>query len=119
MFYGGISVKYRTPLIVTSDYGDTINHEEYCKILDDHVFPLLRTHHLTLQADNARAHSCAITQYYLTREGIPVMWWPAQSPDLNPIENIWHVLKHRLLPYTLHNRDELIATAQKIWKEIG
>ena len=35
MFYGGIYGKGRTPLIVTSDFGDTINHVTYQNILDE------------------------------------------------------------------------------------
>ena len=35
MFYGGIYRKGRTPLIVTSDFGDTINHVTYQDILDE------------------------------------------------------------------------------------
>ena len=41
MFYGGIYGKGRTPLIVTSDFGDTITHGVYQQILDDEIIPIL------------------------------------------------------------------------------
>ena len=74
MFYVGIYRKGRTPLIVTSDFGDTITHGVYQEILDDEILPILRKRLLTLQADNARAHSCADTQEMLQLEHVDAMW---------------------------------------------
>ncbi|GBL80412.1 hypothetical protein AVEN_92309-1 [Araneus ventricosus] len=42
--------------------------------------------------DNARPHRAAIVDNFLECEGIQRMEWPAYSPDLNPIENIWKAL---------------------------
>ena len=48
------------------------------------------------------------------------MVWPAQSPDLNPIEHLWVYLKKRLAEYEhLSNRIlQLWETIQKVWKRI-
>jgi transposase len=43
---------------------------------------------LTFQQDNASAHGARATQEELLVQGIEQMFWPASSPDLNPIENI-------------------------------
>ena len=41
-----------------------------------------------------------IIQTYLDEKGVESMFWPPQSPDLNPIENAWGYLKtcYRKLP---------------------
>ncbi|ORY29872.1 hypothetical protein BCR33DRAFT_666440, partial [Rhizoclosmatium globosum] len=46
--------------------------------------------------------------------------WPPSSPDLNPIENLWHILKvWRQKKYGLpRSRDELIEQIFAVWEEI-
>ena len=44
--------------------------------------------------------------------------WPAQSPDLNPIENLWCEAERRLGGHKFKKSDELFNAVRKAWESI-
>ncbi len=78
----------------------TINAEMYIQVLEQHMLPsrrrLFQGRPCIFQHDNARPHTASITTSWLRRRRIRVLKWPACSPDLSPIENIWRIIKRKM-----------------------
>uniref|UniRef100_A0A1A8PPR2 Tc1-like transposase DDE domain-containing protein n=1 Tax=Nothobranchius rachovii TaxID=451742 RepID=A0A1A8PPR2_9TELE len=66
------------------------------EILRPIVVPYIHEHHLMFQQDNAWPHVARICTQFLEAENVPVLAWPAYSPDMSPIEHVWDVLDRRI-----------------------
>ncbi len=90
MVWGCISAYSMSSLHVLEG---TMNAERYIKVLEQHKLPsrrqLFQGKPCLFQLDNAKSHTVAITTAWLRSRRVQVMNWPACSPDLSPIENIW------------------------------
>ena len=95
----------------------------YVSVLEEGLLPSVeklygRTWYLFMQ-DNDPKHTSRRACEFFAENG--VTWWktPPESPDLNPIENVWHELKEYIRRQTKpRNKAELIAGIREFWKTV-
>ncbi|GFT86562.1 uncharacterized protein TNCV_641371 [Trichonephila clavipes] len=70
--------------------------------------------------DNATCHRTLAVQDCLDSEGIQRLVWPARSPDLNPIENVWDALGRQVAgrDYPPTNKNTLIRALTEEWDKL-
>ena len=77
----------------------TLNGIKYVQLLQNSVIPKVvasHGHDFIFQQDNAPPHTAKITKEWLEKEKIELLDWPAYSPDLNPVENLWAIIARRV-----------------------
>ncbi|GFX70661.1 putative inorganic phosphate cotransporter [Trichonephila clavipes] len=70
-------------------------------------------YHSRTPIDNARPHVARIVQRFFVNHQIELLPWPARSPDLSPIENMWSIVVQRLTQITAP-----AATPDQLWQRV-
>jgi len=103
---------------------ETLDSELYIKILQEDLQMSMdewgiAKEELVFQHDNDPKHTAKITKRYLesvhmTEAEGTLLYWPAQSPDLNPIEHMWTYLKRQLGKYPTRPK-----SCKELWQRIS
>ncbi len=100
----------------------TMNAERYIKVLEQHMLPsrqcLFQGRPCLFQQDNAKPHTAAITTAWLRSRRVRVLNWPACSPDLSPIENIWCIIKRKIRQRWPQTLQQLEIYIRQEWDQI-
>jgi predicted transcriptional regulator len=131
MFWGCFSWASLGPIVPLSGSVTGSTHRE---TLEDYAIPTLKAYarqakkKFVFQEDNAPVHTSKIAREFLKTQKVELLPWPAQSPDLNPIEELWSFVESGLRkrnpqPSNIHELETMIAeewnaVSQKLYRKL-
>ena len=119
MVWGCIGYEGVGKLTVVDGIIDSIKYTRILSTcLDESIDQLGISDVAIFQQDNATVHTSKYTKEFFEINGINTMEWPAQSPDLNPIENVWAYIEVELKKHVIKNKSQLAEKINEIWNNI-
>lgn len=118
MVWGSFSWKGVGPLYRINGRMD---QDQYIHILENVMEPYAFRNmpvNWLYQHDNDPKHTAGRVKTWLQRQSIIVLDWPSNSPDLNPIENLWHQVKSKVGEKNYGNLDDLFEAVKQAWEAI-
>ena len=119
MLWGVLSSYGMGPLVPIDG---KVNAQAYIGILEQYLLPYLADtmpDGAVFQQDNCPSHTARATMAFFAQHAINKMDWPAQSPDLNIIENVWAKIKRQLYREQHQKLDDVVQRAKELWFTIG
>ena len=96
MAWGEISKKGKTPLFC---FINIMDRPFYVSILQNQLLPAARSmyrRNWRLQQDNDLKHTSRVAKDFIAENSICTIDWPSNSLDLNPIKNMWTIMKNNV-----------------------
>ncbi|GFS76444.1 uncharacterized protein TNCV_1620731 [Trichonephila clavipes] len=90
-----------------------MRQDQYKDVLQNHLIPQLEEWfskgepyifmHTARYAYMLPAIQLGLSKLFLAEQSIPMLDWPGNSPDMNPIENVWELMEREVAKDVITN----------------
>lgn len=116
MVWGAISVHGTSRLHIVEGMMD---QNKYINVLEKRLLPQIDEWYpdkdFIFQQDSAPCHTAKKVKAWFTKKNIRVLKWPGNSPDMNPIETLWDLLKDEIHLVPITTKTALIQRLIEVW----
>ena len=114
MFWGCFSITGPGALVPINGM---MNNQTYLQTLDRPVKMSSKILVIMLYFSKILSHVVWLNQWrlFFVKNNVKVLDWPGNSPDLNPIENLWAICKKRLRQFDCTTKTKLIEAVIQTW----
>ncbi|GFV50851.1 transposable element Tcb2 transposase [Trichonephila clavipes] len=117
MIWSVISVKGTERLYVVKGM---MRQDQYKDVLQNRLIPQLEKWfpngepYIFIQ-NGAPCHTSRSIAAFLVEQNIPLLDWPGNSHDMNPIENVWELMKREVAKDVITNKMQLLERIIRVW----
>lgn len=95
----------------------TMRAANYLKVLQERLLPMMEIRQTSIfMHDGAPCHRAKSVARWLHEQSVTVLSpWPGNSPDLNPLENLWSILKTKVAQHNPTSLQHLHEVIREVW----
>ena len=118
MVAGGLCEKGVGKLIFVTGTMNSFSYNQTLEFYKDDIEKFDKN--LIFQQDNAPCHVGKKSMDFIKNNFSNYLeFWPANSPDLSPIEELWSIVEEKLNKYTFKNTSDMAKKLQWVWNRIS